>query len=84
MRLESAIRHAETGCYDYDAGKLISFEPMVKQIVRDILHNTDPGVIAARFHNTVIATIIETVESIAMKQDCLSLHCREAVFRTGI
>ncbi len=64
MRLESIIRHGEIGCYDFNIGTVISFEPMVKQIVRDILHNTDTGVIAARFHNTVIATIIETVENI--------------------
>jgi hydrogenase maturation protein HypF len=64
MRLESAIRHGETGCYDFISGAMISFEPMVKQIVQDILQNTDSGVISARFHNTVIASIIETVENI--------------------
>jgi hydrogenase maturation protein HypF len=65
MRLEAAVKTDEKGLYEFHTGKIISYEPMIKQIVSDILRKTDVGVIAARFHNTIISIIVETVDNIS-------------------
>jgi hydrogenase maturation protein HypF len=60
FELNMAADPAEQGRYDYDldrAGAVpeVDFRHVVKMVVRDLLAHVDPRVIAARFHNTLIA-----------------------------
>lgn len=64
MRLESAIDHSETQSYDFLPGSSISFQPMIRQIVEDILNKTPQPIISARFHNTIAEVIFHAVASI--------------------
>lgn len=65
MRLESTIDHSVTQFYDFIPGSSISFQPMIRQIVDDIINKTPQPVISARFHNTITEAIIQTVASIS-------------------
>ncbi len=65
MRLEAAIAKDEKGVYVFQTGEIVKFDNMVKQIVSEILNKVDAGIIAARFHNTIVAVIVETVENIS-------------------
>lgn len=80
MRLESTIREGIRECYEVKripAGRcnpaqvpdryhssVISFDPVFLGILEDIRKHTDPGIIAAKFHNSVIAAIFDTVMSL--------------------
>jgi len=61
MLLECAIAGGVEDAYDFRieaAGPfLIDLRPMVEQLVSDRLGGASPGVMAARFHNTVVAML---------------------------
>ncbi|MFC2089257.1 carbamoyltransferase HypF [Bacteroidota bacterium] len=55
MLLESLSDPDETGVYAYEIqGTSISFVPMIRAIVEDVLNGTGRETIAAKFHNTLI------------------------------
>jgi len=64
MRLENAAVSNEPGRYDYVLGEDISFEPMFRQIVKDISGGRDTAAISARFHNTLTGLIEEVLTKI--------------------
>jgi hydrogenase maturation protein HypF len=57
MKLETIITEGETGRYGFEITNVVSFDEMIRQIVTDIRQQVKPGIIAARFHNTVIDAI---------------------------
>jgi len=64
MRLESIIK---TGCaekYAFTSGETIRFDETIRGIVEDIQHGVDISTISAKFHNTIISAIFETVNTI--------------------
>ena len=65
MALEAAAREGEKGVYPFDisgsAPAEVSFAGAIEELLRDAAARTDAGVMAARFHNTVAAAVIETV-----------------------
>jgi len=65
MALEAAVRDGEEGAYPFDisgsAPAEVSFTASIEEFLRDAAAGTDAGVVAARFHNTVAAAVIETV-----------------------
>jgi hydrogenase maturation protein HypF len=65
MRLESIIDQSVTQAYDFIPDSSISFQPMIRQIVADIGNQTPQSVISARFHNSIVETIVHTVTSIS-------------------
>jgi len=65
MRLESAIQQGEKNAYPYFSDKTIDIRPTIESIVQDITMGVDPGLISARFHNTITAIILETVTIIS-------------------
>lgn len=65
MRLEAVIRRGENGRYPYTGGDVIGMGPAIENIVEDLVRGVDPGVISARFHNTVAIIILETVTRIS-------------------
>jgi hydrogenase maturation protein HypF len=64
MRLESVIAEGITGRYETEINTTIRFEDTIKQIVKDINHKIPVAVISARFHNSIIWSIFETVRKI--------------------
>jgi hydrogenase maturation protein HypF len=64
MRLESIASPNITESYPFDHGQIISFEPTFRGIINDLKNNTQPGIISAKFHNTVINVIFDTVNKI--------------------
>jgi hydrogenase maturation protein HypF len=68
MRLESIIDKTCDGHYPFEIReKDILFVPMICEIVNDVLKNTAAGMISAKFHNTIIRTVVDTCV-IASKQ----------------
>ena len=69
MRLESAAEPGVSGAYDfYSERGLISFGPAIMEIVSDVLNGVQTGMIAARFHNTVINALLETVTEVSQER----------------
>jgi hydrogenase maturation protein HypF len=60
MLLESAINYSARGNYPYHIveGK-ISFTPLIRGVVEDILKGTSTGTIAAKFHQTLVLLIVQ-------------------------
>ncbi len=64
MKLESVVAPGIKEYYNVEVAGTIRFEPMIKQIIADIRNNIPADIISARFHNTIIWTIFETVKRI--------------------
>jgi hydrogenase maturation protein HypF len=64
MKLESAVMPGIKEYYEVALTSTIRFESMIKQIVSDVQNNISANIISARFHNTIIWTIFETVKRI--------------------
>jgi hydrogenase maturation protein HypF len=67
MRLEAAANPASVDRYTFDTGKTIGFCSMFREIVTDLKNGITPGLIAAKFHNTVTEATMVTVRQ--MKAD---------------
>lgn len=60
MRLESVIRQNCRGKYLYEVeDKVIIFRKLFHQLIKDIQAGTSQAEIAAKFHNTIIAIILD-------------------------
>lgn len=66
MLLEAMIKKdcQETYPHEYKNG-ILSFSPMIMEMVNDVLYKTPTEIIAARFHNTMINSIVDVCNSIA-------------------
>ncbi len=67
MRLESLIEDNCIDTYSFKMGKTIEVEPMIKEIVNDIINGVHEGVISAKFHNTVISIIFAAVNEVRQR-----------------
>lgn len=71
MLLEAACAPGEEGVYPFTAGRdEIDTRPLVRAVAADVMGGVAPGVIAARFHNT-LARMIEAT--------CVALRGRSGV-----
>lgn len=57
MRLEKIIKKGTKGSYPFEIDPVIKTDSTIEALVNDIRKQTDPGVISAKFHNTVIDII---------------------------
>ena len=64
MRLEDAISKDVTEFYSYEINETISLKPMLKEMVKDIENQVEKGIIAAKFHNTIVEIALEVVRKI--------------------
>ncbi|MCX6243855.1 MAG: carbamoyltransferase HypF [Bacteroidetes bacterium] len=78
MRLESIVMEKVTEQYPFILQDDISFEPMIRAIVEDLASEIDPGIIAAKFHNSVISVIFEVVKKMKVQY-----HCNKVVLSGG-
>jgi len=78
--LESEIPQSSEAVYPFDiqlqeAVKIIDWEPMVKALLEDIKQNMSPGIIAVKFHNTVVEMIVDVAHQVGEKQIALTGGC---------
>ncbi|MFH1160730.1 MAG: hypothetical protein V1733_07265 [bacterium] len=64
MKLEAITRKGIQDAYPVQPGPSISFQPAFFEMVADIRSGTDPGIIATKFHNSIISAIFETASGI--------------------
>lgn len=62
MRLEALIDHGCRDTYHVNGSRELNFNGMIEQIVSDIQRGTDPAVISARFHNTLVEVFLRMVK----------------------
>ena len=78
MRLESIITPGCTGQYGYSFHEIVEFDQTIQGIAKDIQKNVSPGIISAKFHNTIISVIFDVVNAINEHH-----HCRKVVLSGG-
>jgi hydrogenase maturation protein HypF len=63
MRLESAVSKGNFGVYPFEIRKKdISVIPMIREIVKDKISGIPSGMIAAKFHHTIVKIVVDTVQ----------------------
>ena len=70
MRLESII---EPGCsenYPFTIGETVNFELTIRGILEDIKQHINPGIISAKFHNTLISVISDVIHEMKIQHNC--------------
>ena len=70
MRLESIATPGFTERYKVMIDETINVQSMIPGIVEDILAGVDPGIISAKFHNTIISVIFEVVNAMSNRFRC--------------
>lgn len=69
MRLQDAVQKDIRESYPFINDKIIDFSPMIRAIVDDLNKKTAVGIIAARFHNTVVEAIMQTAKQMRLKSN---------------
>jgi hydrogenase maturation protein HypF len=64
MRLEALLDYRCGDRYDIQGSHPLRFDGMFRQIVSDIQRGTDPAVISARFHHTLVSVFLHMAEKI--------------------
>jgi hydrogenase maturation protein HypF len=67
MRLESAIKPGIQEAYNYTITDTISFLPAIRQTCTDLSGGMEVGIIAAKFHNTIVEASLQAVKIIGQK-----------------
>ena len=68
MKLEALADPDESGSYSYDlSGKVLSFSPMIRAMVDDILAGVPAEIISAKFHNTLVEAVLDMALKIRKK-----------------
>ena len=80
MKLEAAIL-PDDRCYPFTAEKEIGILPIVEAVLQDIKTGTSAGIIAARFHNTVVKIIADTVRAIGRDSGIRTVALSGGVFQ---
>lgn len=79
MELEWAVQQDVTDAYDFEITHAEAFvfdwEPMLLQILRDRQRGESPGLMAARFHNTLAQVAVEFARLAGQHQVVLSGGC---------
>jgi hydrogenase maturation protein HypF len=91
IALETAIESGVEERYDFevkdDAALVVDLRPMIRGIARDVACGRRVGVVAARFHNTVSAAIVEVCcrirRSDGLSRVCLSGGTFQNVYLVG-
>ena len=70
MRLESIIQPGCSETYPFTILETVNFELMFRGILDDIREKVNPGIISAKFHNTMISVIAEVIHKMKIGRDC--------------
>lgn len=81
IRLESILAHT-TERYSYRiANERILVEAMIKEVVHDVRCNVAQSMISAKFHNTIVAIILELAERIRLEYGITKVVLSGGVFQ---
>lgn len=61
---------------------VLDWEPMMRDILHDLQRETSPGIVAARFHNTLAAAIVEVARRAGEERVVLSGGCFQNSYLT--
>src|SRR5262249_32408580 len=79
MQLEFAASAGITDVYQYvirsSQPYIVDWEPMIRQILDDVRSRTVPGIISARFHNTLAEIAVQVARRIAEPRVVLTGGC---------
>jgi len=64
MRLENIADQNENGMYSIKLSQIIDLSEMFTEIIDDLKQNVNPGIISAKFHNTISEAIVEGIKKI--------------------
>lgn len=81
MRLESNACQDCEEVYSYKIGKTIRVDEMIRGIAEDILNKPDVKLISAKFHNTIISIIFESVKKISKQEKISKVVLSGGVFQ---
>ena len=70
MRLESIIEPGCSESYPFTLAETVNFDLTITGIVEDIKKSIDPGIISAKFHNTIISVIAEVIHRMKIRYSC--------------
>jgi hydrogenase maturation protein HypF len=79
MELEFAVRSCVSESYGFEikstAPSIVVWRPMLEQILGDVRGGVEPGIIAAKFHNTMVEIIVEVARHVGETRVVLSGGC---------
>ena len=81
MRLESIVGKNCKESYPFTIGKTIRVDEMIKEIVQDVMLGTGISFISAKFHNTILSVIFESVMLTAKKEQIKKVVLSGGVFQ---
>jgi hydrogenase maturation protein HypF len=86
MELEFAINVETDACYPFkiseDLPFVIDWQPMITEIIEEVSEKTDEGVIATKFHNTLVEVIVQIATRINETKVALSGGCFQNKYLT--
>jgi hydrogenase maturation protein HypF len=84
MMLEFAADDKELNSYPFEIGeeeiKIISWQPIIISILADLREGISSAVISAKFHNTLVRIILQTLKLSGLQKVVLSGGCFQNVF----
>jgi hydrogenase maturation protein HypF len=81
MRLESMIEPGVNATYSFQLCDTIDVSGVIQGIVEDLKRGLRMSVISAKFHNTLVSIILETVKSISEATGILKVVLSGGVFQ---
>jgi hydrogenase maturation protein HypF len=79
MELEFAVHSCVGESYDFEikstAPSIIDWRPMLEQVVREVREGVEAGIIAAKFHNTLVEMIVDVARHVGQTRVVLSGGC---------
>src|SRR6185369_143704 len=79
MELEFQIAENETDCYEYrirdGEPMIVDWEPMMRAILDEVRMHASNPVIAAKFHNTLAAIVVEVARRVGEPRVVLTGGC---------
>jgi hydrogenase maturation protein HypF len=79
MELEFAVHSCVSESYTFEikstAPCIIDWKPMMEEIVSEVRRGTAAGIIAAKFHNTLVETIVSVAQHVGQTRVVLSGGC---------
>ncbi len=83
MRLENIVRPLTLQAYPYDWGTEISMAPAFQAMVEEVMGGVDVGLIATKFHNTVVEIIIKGVKKISLESGIRTVALSGGTFQNS-
>jgi hydrogenase maturation protein HypF len=76
MELEYDAEQSERGTYEFEfTAGVLDWEPMLRHLVSDIDSGGRPGIISAKFHNTLVEMMSAVARNVALDRIVLSGGC---------